>query len=353
MSHNLNFIIHNSDLVISKDCDLSTMHTFGVPWRSDYYCTVTTYQEAQDVATYCCTRGIDVMVLGGGSNILPTKNFDGLVMKNEICGREVVDENDTTICLKIGSGESWHDLVVWTVDQGYFGLENLALIPGTVGGAVVQNIGAYDVDLQRYIVSVDAINLTTGESRSFSREECEFEYRNSIFKKNQGQWMVTSLVIELSKEFKPVLTYASLQDKLGDPDPPISVKEVMKAVIEIRQSKLPDWNEIGTAGSFFGNPRINSEEVVRLHKTFPTMPVFDNYRTGENTVPAGWLIEQCDIDQDLKDRFLYPKHHLIVVNNDKNHNGTTGQEIYDFTQMIQAEVRDKFGIDFIPEVVIL
>lgn len=338
--------------MVEEHKDLQLLHTFGVPWQSRFFCDVTSTQQVIDMVTYCREQNVAVMVLGGGSNILPVRDWDGLVVRNEIVGREVVSENDKEIVLRIGAGESWHDLVVWATGSGYYGLENLVLIPGTVGGAVVQNIGAYDVDLGRFIQSVEAVNLETGTKKTFLGNECEFDYRNSIFKKTRGVWMVTYVEIVLSKKYRPVLTYQPLQERFSEQSTPQAV-EVMNAVMEVRQSKLPDWNQIGTAGSFFSNPRISNEEVERLREIFPDMPVFDNYGTGDNTVPAGWLIEHADISQDLKDRFLYPKHHLIVVNNDKNQPNTLGIEIHEFTQLVQKQVLAKFGIELVPEVVVL
>ena len=333
--------------------DLQQLHTFGVPWQATVFCAIDSVEDAVKTVRYAIEYNMPMLVLGGGSNMLPTVDYPGLVIKNELGGRSVIDINEQEIILHIGAGENWHDLVMWTVESGYYGLENLALIPGTVGGAVVQNIGAYDVDLGRFIERVECIDLGTGEEKIFESSECGFGYRTSVFKENQGRWMVTGVTLRLAKQFVPVVPYKPLQEKLGDSVSQLSATDVMNAVIEIRQSKLPDWNMVGTAGSFFGNPRLTDEQIRELQARFPDMPVFNNYGTGKHTVPAGWLIEQSGIDGELKNKYLYPKHHLIVVNNTKNTDQTSGQEIAEFTRLVQQQVREMFGVELTPEVVVL
>ena len=335
--------------------NLQDLHTFGVPWKADVFCAVDNVENAVKTVLYAIEQKMDMLVLGGGSNILPTENFKGLVIKNEICGRTVTDENDQTITVDVGAGEVWHDLVLWCTEHGYYGLENLALIPGTVGGAVVQNIGAYDVDLSRFVDAVECVNLVSGEVVDMSRRECEFEYRNSVFKKNPGTWMVTTVTLELPKTFVPVLTYKSLQDKLGSPTSQFTAKEVMEAVIGIRESKLPDPNVVGTAGSFFGNPKVDEKILKKLKSKYPDMPVFQNYGTDEHTIPAGWLIDNCRLDKKIRSDFLYDQHALVVVNKLKGGDVPLkyGKQIHHAAKMIMNRVEKDFGIRLSPEVVVI
>lgn len=332
--------------------DLQSLHTFGVPWQCEVYCSLHTAEEAQKAIEYANEQGIKVLILGGGSNILPTQDWPGLVIKNEIGGRAITAIEGDTTYVEIGSGENWHDCVLWTLEQGIFGLENLALIPGTVGGAVVQNIGAYDVDIARYVDAVEVIEIDTGERYWIQQKECAFAYRNSIFKANPECWMITAVRLALPSGFTPVLSYQVLQEALEGQSHP-RAQDVAQAVMSIRRSKLPDWGQIGTAGSFFANPRVSDAMLEKLQAMHPDMPVFHNYGTQEHTIPAGWLVEHCNIPAEDKAKYLYPKHHLVVVNNNKNTSQTSGVEIYQFTQQVQEQVQEQFGITLTPEVIVL
>lgn len=328
---------------------LQEKHTFGLPWQSAFYVEVGTEDEVVAVVGEAHNRNLDMLVLGGGSNILPTKVFDGLVIKNNILGIRVVDEDDDFVTVQVGAGEDWHRFVCHAIENGWYGLENLSLIPGTVGGAAVQNIGAYDVDIARFVESVDAYHVRTAEKRSFSASGCTFEYRNSLFKKTD-EWFVTSVTLRLPKTFSPVVTYKPLQNLSQRPD--LSAQDVANEVIRIRESKLPNWHVVGTAGSFFGNPRISEQKADQLKQLHSDIPLFNNYGSDEITVPAGWLIEHSSLSTDLRAEFLYPKHALVVVNRYKggsvpeNH----GQAIKEFIQNIQQIVANEFGIDLHPEV---
>ncbi|MFW0871335.1 MAG: UDP-N-acetylmuramate dehydrogenase [Patescibacteria group bacterium] len=332
--------------------NLQRLHTFGVPWRSEVYCSLHTFEEAIKAIHYANEKHIDILVLGGGSNILPTKDWQGLVIKNEIGGRAVMEETKDTITIEIGSGENWHDLVFWSMEQGMYGLENLALIPGTVGGAVVQNIGAYDVDIARYIKAVEVIEIASEKSYWMNTSDCNFSYRKSIFKSQPGKWLITRVRLELLQKFTPVLSYKALEQALGGIAYP-RAQDVAQRVIDIRQSKLPDWQKIGTAGSFFANPRVNDTELKQLQAKYPQIPVFHNYGTKEHTIPAGYLIEHCGLAKADKEKFIYPKHHLVLVNNAKNTDAISGREIDTFSKIIEQRVKDTFGITLMPEVVVL
>lgn len=338
---------------IIKSADLTDKHTFGVPWAADFYIEL---KKAEQITEILQNKGAKkLFVLGGGSNILPTKKMKGIVIHNQIKGKEVIKEYKTHIFLRVGAGENWHSIVLFCIRNQYYGFENLTLIPGTVGGAVVQNIGAYDVEISRFVHEVEVYSLSTGEKKMFKGKECCFEYRNSIFKYSD-EWIVTHVTFKLPKVFKPMLTYKPLQH-LKDvyKKDNLTAKRVSQEVAKIRKSKLPDWNIIGTAGSFFANPRVNTKTVQRLQKNYPDMPVFYNYGSEMATIPAGWLIEHSSIPPQDRIEFLYHKHALIVINNQKNMTmpANKGARIKNFVAKVARTVERDFGITLNPEVKIL
>ncbi len=342
--HSMNY------LTIQNNVSLTDQNTFGLPWQSRFFCVVDTEKQVALALAFAKQKKTPALVLGGGSNLLPTKKYQGLVIKNEIKGKGIVKETNNFVWVRVGAGEDWHQFVLWSIRNNYFGLENMSLIPGTVGGAVVQNIGAYDVDIQRYITKVEAYKLETGKKKVFERADCQFDYRNSIFKKSD-EWMVVGVTMKLPKTFRPVLTYkplARLKTKKG-----LTAKQVSQEVCKIRRSKLPDWKKLGTAGSFFGNPRAAQSVVDRLKKSYPDMPVFYNYGSNKATIPAGWLIQHSRLSEKDRQEFLYPKHSLIVVN---NHKGSKKQprnhalRTKNFVMRVQKQVQKDFGITLKPEV---
>ncbi len=338
--------------LVTENKDLQTLHTFGVPWHAKIFCVLRSIEEAHQVVEHCIEHKQDIFILGGGSNILPIQDTEKLVARCEIMGREVLSTNEDSISITIGAGENWDSLVRWSVEHGYYGIENLVLIPGTLGGAVVQNIGAYDVALDSRISTVEVIDIKNGELLSLSRADCEFDYRNSVFKREPGRYMVVSAELVLDREYKPVLSYHTLQKELAGQTHP-QAAEVLAAVIAVRESRLVDWNLVGTAGSFFANPRVSDAELDRLQQSFPDIPVFHNYESRAHTIPAGWLIEHTGSDPALTEKFLSPQHHSIVVNNTKNTAQTSGREIFQFTQMLQERVYNTFAITLQREVVIV
>ena len=340
---------------IQERMDLTDLTTFGVPWKADYGLVVTEREHVRDGIGFAKANNLTMMVLGGGSNVLATKRFKGLVMVNRLAGRSVVSDSESEIVLEINSGENWHETVLFCVEKGYHGFENLALIPGTVGGAVVQNIGAYDQQIDRLVRSVLVVDLETGEEREFAAGECEFAYRNSLFK-GSDRYMVMSVRFVLSREYEPITTYKGLRQELSNMDANANdpkAGEVTEAVMKLREEKLPDWELIGTAGSFFANPRVEWKEIRKLKKRYPTMPVFSNDETSEHTVPAGWLIEHCSLDHKLREQFLSDNHALVLVNRYK---GATdqpqkyGKQIEHVAHKIANIVKREFGISLRPEV---
>jgi len=288
------------------------------------------------------------LFLGCGSNILFAGNFDGLVVKNDILGKEIVYEDDEVVHLKAGAGENWHQLVLYTLDKGWAGIENLSLIPGTTGAAPIQNIGAYGVELEQVFVCLEAFNIATGKVETFTKEQCEFGYRNSIFKNElKGKYLICSVTLSLSKNPRVNLSYRTLADYikqkgLNNPTP----KQVSDAVIEIRSSKLPDPNELGNCGSFFKNPVISKNKFEHLQNEYPEVP---HYPASGNLVkvPAGWLIEKTGWKGKRDGNAgTYPKQALVIV----NYGEDDGKKIWQLAKQIRKDVKKEFGIELETEV---
>lgn len=287
-------------------------------------------------------------VLGGGSNILFRSDVEGLLLKNELPLWEVLSENEKQVKLRVGGGHGWHETVRRCVEQGWGGLENLSLIPGTVGAAPIQNIGAYGVELKDHFEGLWAWHLQRGEQRYFDKKDCAFGYRDSLFKREEkGQWLIAAVDFRLDK--KPVLRldYAGLRETLAEQgiEQP-TVQEVSDAVIAIRRRKLPQPRELGNAGSFFKNPIVSTALVAQLQKEYPDMPHYPLER-GEAKIPAAWLIEQCGWKGKRQGAAgIYEKHALILV----NHGGATGQGLWALAQAVIESVEKRFGIRLQAEV---
>lgn len=279
-------------------------------------------------------------------------NLSKPVLKISLKGIDTVAENENSVQIRAGAGEVWHDLVVHAVQKGYGGIENLALIPGTVGAAPIQNIGAYGSEIEQVFSSLEFFDIREGTFRNFSHKDCQFGYRDSIFKHDlKGKVIVTSVTLNLTKkDHKLIRDYYSLKQWLkerGTEEP--GIRDIFNAVVSIRKSKLPDPNEIGNAGSFFKNPVIPLEEFESLQKNHPGVPFFDAGE-GRVKVPAGWLIEQCGWKGKQVGKTGTFKHQALVI---VNHGSASGQEIYEFAENIQASVLEKFGIKLNPEVTIV
>jgi UDP-N-acetylmuramate dehydrogenase len=289
------------------------------------------------------------MFLGGGSNVLFCDDYKGLIVKNEIKGIELIDETSTHVTLKVYSGELWHDLVVYCVSKNWGGIENLSLIPGTVGAAPMQNIGAYGMELEQVFVSLEALNLETFELETFNHAACEFAYRESVFKRKlKGQYFIYSVSIQLSKLPKINAEYGDIKQVLSEKGIALeqaSIKDVSEAVIAIRQSKLPNPQELGNSGSFFKNPSISKAHYLKLKEQFPDIKAFeqiDSYK-----IPAAWLIEQCGWKgKRVGDTGSHARQALVIV----NYGNAKGKEVYAHAQNVIKSVNDKFGILLEPEV---
>jgi len=289
-----------------------------------------------------------IQVLGGGSNILLTGDLPGLTIKNEIGGIQIFLENEHEVLVKIGGGVGWHDLVLWAVEQGFGGLENLSLIPGTVGAAPIQNIGAYGVELKDVFHSLEAFDLATGELVTFKKDDCQFGYRDSVFKRElKGRFLIANVFLHLQKSPKLNTAYGDIQRTLaemGVENP--TIQDVSNAVIRIRQSKLPDPAVIGNAGSFFKNPELEAADFQRFSAQFPAAPHYP-MPDGRVKIPAGWLIEQAGWKgQRIGDAGCHAQQALVLV----NYGGAKGEDILALAKQIQASVQERFGIALTPEV---
>ena len=334
---------------IKDNVDLFPFNTFHIHARARHLITVRTVEEAREVFKTDLFRNHRNLILGGGSNILLTGDFDGVVLKNEISGISTVREDDKSIHLKVGSGENWHRFVQYCVGRNFGGVENLSLIPGTVGAAPMQNIGAYGVEIGEVIHNVEAIEVKSGAVRVFDRHECAFGYRESIFKQQlKDQYFISSITLSLTKRnhrlntsygaIKEVLSEKSVQD--------VTIGAISDAVIEIRSRKLPDPEVIGNAGSFFKNPSVDRDFFETLKRNYPAIPSFP----GENDlvkIPAAWLIEQCGWKGKTLGNIGVHKHQALVL---VNYGDGEGGKIWELAMDIQSSVREKFDIRLHPEV---
>ena len=283
----------------------------------------------------------DIIVLGGGSNILFTKNFNGCIVKNEISGIEVLDEDSSSVRIKAGGGVNWNEFVNFAVDNNWAGIENLILIPGTVGASPVQNIGAYGQEVKDVILSVEAFDLINLKEITFLNSDCKFSYRNSTFKQEiKNKIIITSVVFELKKSFTPILTFPAVSNILSEKkiiNP--TIRQFADAIVEIRNQKLPDYNSLGNCGSFFTNPFLDKNDFEDFHKNNSDAPFF-SYQEGYK-LSAGWLIEKCGWKgKRIGNVGCYKDHSLVIV----NYGGATGKEVLHFADMIKQSVKDKFGI---------
>ncbi|MBZ9728889.1 UDP-N-acetylmuramate dehydrogenase [Salegentibacter sp. JZCK2] len=332
---------------VAENFSLKEHNTFGVDVKARKFISVHSTEELRNVLQQ--TYVSEIFVLGGGSNMLLTQNIDKTVIHIGLKGIELISESRDEVVLKVGAGENWHQFVLYCIEKGYGGLENLSLIPGNVGTAPVQNIGAYGVELKDTFESCEALRIQTLEIETFSLEKCEFDYRNSVFKdKLKGEYIITSVNFRLSKRNHQLSTsYGAIQaelDKNEIKEP--TIKNVSDAVISIRQEKLPDPRELGNSGSFFKNPVIKETEFKKLQKQFPEMP-FYALQANNIKIPAGWLIDQADLKGYRQgDAGVHKNQALVLV----NYGNATGEEILALSKEIQDKIYKKYKIKLEPEV---
>lgn len=337
-----------SKVQLKENVSLQQMNTFGIEVKANYFASFSTENELITLLKDDIVNSKKMRILGGGSNILLTADVDHVVLKNELKGIEELSQDKEFVKVRVAAGESWHDFVVWCVERDFQGAENMSLIPGTVGAAPMQNIGAYGAEAKDIIEYVHAIKISDGTKHIFNNERCHFGYRESIFKNEvNGQYIITAVDFKLNKVPQFNISYGAIKDILAENKvEQLTCKAISDAVIAIRKSKLPDPKDIGNSGSFFKNPEIAVEKYAILKDKFPDMP---SYPVSESIVkvPAGWLIEQCQWKGYRKNDYgVHAKQALVLV----NYGSATGQEIYELSSQILESVKEKFDITLSREV---
>lgn len=335
---------------IQENISLKPYNTFGLDARAKYFVTVKSIQALKEAVSL--DNYPEKFILGGGSNMLLTKNLDCLVVHLALKGIEVIDEDDDNVLVKAYAGENWHQFVLWCLDQNYGGIENLSLIPGNVGTAPIQNIGAYGVELKDVFESCDTLNISTKKIETFSKDACQFGYRESVFKQEKKHsHIIISTTLKLSKRQHQLHTeYGAITNELeamGITDP--TIQDISKAVISIRESKLPNPKEIGNSGSFFKNPVISNSQFEKLKINFPDIPSYV-VSTNEVKVPAGWLIEKAGFKGKTFNNYgVHKKQALVLV----NYGDAKGSDILKLATLIQKTIDRIFGISIETEVNII
>lgn len=332
---------------IQSNFSLKKYNTFGIEARAKEFVAVHSVDELKTVLIE--NKSKSKFILGGGSNMLLTKDIDALVIHVDLKGKKIIKEDDDFVWVESQAGENWHEFVLWTISQNLGGLENMSLIPGNVGTTPVQNIGAYGTEIKDTFVSCDAMKIATQEMKTFSKDDCHFGYRESVFKHEvKDQFIITSVVFKLTKRHHKINTsYGDITKELEKQNiiTP-TLKDVSNAVIAIRQSKLPDPKELGNSGSFFKNPIILKSDYDKIHALHPEMPHYVISET-QVKVPAGWLIERAGFKgKRFGDAGIHKNQALVLV----NYGNATGQEILNVSKDIQATVLKEFGIAIEAEV---
>lgn len=336
---------------IKENYSLKNYNTFGIDVKAKYFAEAESADDVKLLLSHAKFKNIPKLILGGGSNILFTKDFDGLVI-NLINNRiEIIEEDEEYIYVRADAGVIWHKLVLFAVEKNLGGIENLSLIPGKVGAAPIQNIGAYGQELKDVFVSLRGVDIESANVKEYSPEECKFGYRDSIFKRElKNKFIITSVVLKLIKKPSLNISYGSIKEELEKLNlNEISVSDVSRVVCHIRESKLPDPAVIGNAGSFFKNPEISREKFDDLSKKYPGIP---GYKASNDSfkIPAGWLIEKAGLKGKREGNVgTHEKQALVIV----NFGNAAGDEILKFKDHIKKEVEEKFGIELEEEVNIL
>lgn len=340
-------------ITLAENFNLKNHNTFNLDYTTRYFFSVDNREQISELINHKVFDNFSakLFILSGGSNILLTKNFDGLMLHMNTKGLKILNKTDKNVFVKVEAGEVWHDFVTWAVDNGYGGIENLALIPGKVGASPIQNIGAYGVEVKDVIEEVEFLNLNTLKTEVIGKSDCDFAYRSSIFKtKLKGQFIITSVTFKLNLNSAVNTSYGNINEHLSrqgitNPD----IKDVYNAVIAIRQEKLPDTNVLGSAGSFFKNPIIDNEHLQKLLEKYPNMPY---YKQGDDTskLAAAWLIDTCGFKgKRFGNVGVYDKQALILV----HYGNAQGSDIVNLAKKITNTVYDRFNVKLSPEVNII
>ena len=335
---------------MQSNISLKPYNTFGIDVKANRFSAFSNTNELAE-ALNLRKANEPLLILGGGSNLLLTKDFEGLVLKNEILGFNLIEETEKDVIVEAGAGEVWHTFVSKCLEHNFAGLENLSLIPGSVGASPMQNIGAYGVEIKDVFEYLDAYEISTGEIKRFSKEDCAFGYRESVFKNiYKDQYVICKVAFRLSKNPKINTSYGAIESELqkmeiSDP----TIHDVSNAVIAIRQSKLPDPALLGNAGSFFKNPVVPESLVEKIKATYPDVP---NYpaEIGKRKLAAGWLIEKAGWKGKTIDTFGVHKLQALVL---VNYGGSTGKQVYELSSRIIEDIQSKFGVTLEREVNIL
>lgn len=336
---------------IIENYPLLNLNTFGLDIKAKYFTSINTVNELIEIKKTNEFKDLELLVLGGGSNILFTKDFDGLVILNNIKGKEIIVQNHHSVFLKIGAGENWHELVMYCVDKGWGGIENLSLIPGNTGTAPMQNIGAYGVEIKETFVELEALEILSGKIVKFNNSDCEFGYRESVFKnKMKNQYIILNITLELKKNPVFNVNYGDVKTILENQNiKNPSIKDVSNAIISIRRSKLPDPKKIGNSGSFFKNPIVSLKKLKLIKNKYPKII---SYKINENEfkIAAGWMIEIAGWKGKRFNNFgVHEKQALVLV----NYGLANGMEIFNLSEKIILDIKDKFGITLEREVNII
>lgn len=337
--------------MLQHNISLKPYNTFGIDVTAESLAKINSVNDLQNLLDDTSIKQQLSLVLGGGSNILLTKNVSGLVLKNDIHGIDLVSEDDSSVLVEVGAGVVWHSFVLWCIDNEFGGLENLSLIPGNVGASPMQNIGAYGVEIKDCFDSLDALHIESNEVHTFNNAQCEFGYRESVFKRAlKGQYIICKVRYRLSKSPKFNTSYGAIQQELENMGvKELTLKAVSDAVISIRQSKLPDPREIGNSGSFFKNPVVSITLAEKIKENYPEMPSYP-IDADHVKLAAGWLIEKCGWKGFRKDDYgVHAKQALVLV----NYGQARGSDIFNLSSEILSSVDDKFGVQLEREVNIL
>ncbi|MEM6803707.1 MAG: UDP-N-acetylmuramate dehydrogenase [Bacteroidota bacterium] len=326
--------------------NLTSYNSFGIDAQARYFLELEHEVEAREFLIDNISNPLPLYILGGGSNILLTDDLDGVVLKNQILGKEIIEEDASHVYLRVGAGENWHEFVCYCLENNWGGIENLSLIPGTVGAAPIQNIGAYGVELKDVFVRLEAMDMRTGILKVFDKEACAFGYRDSIFKgAAKGKYLICRVILKLSKQHVLNTSYGALEAELEKIGGTANIQKLSEAVVRIRQSKLPDPALLGNAGSFFKNPLVSVQKFEELKLRFPDIPHYPQIDGVK--LPAAWLIQSCGWKGKRFENYgVHEQQALVLV----NYGGAKGRDLLSLSEQIQDSVQESFGIKLLREV---
>ena len=327
---------------LRRNVNLQPFNTFGIEVHCDYFTEINSVEDFVQLVADPVYKSNRRLIIGGGSNLLFTGNFNGLVIRNQIKGIQIISEDEQSVSIKVGAGEVWHDFVMFCISKNFAGLENLSLIPGCVGASPMQNIGAYGVEIKETFKSLEAYSVTNAERRIFTKEECEFGYRESVFKnKYKDQYLIAYVTFNLKKNAVLNTTYGAINAELESmkvQSP--TIKDVSQAVINIRQSKLPDPKVTGNAGSFFKNPEVSESKYKELKSRFENIVAYP-LASGGYKLAAGWLIEQCGLKgYEINGAAVHTKQALVLINKDH----CKGADVLKLSEHVMKQVSEKYGV---------